>query len=81
MLNDDRSSPASTPRDKLAASRVDTVELERVVVSVLRDITQDAVIDGTAADGAADLIARDDVALLSGDARLAADLLIKASGR
>ncbi len=48
---------------------------------VVADITQDAVIDGTAADGAADLIARADVALLSGDARLAADLLIKASGR
>jgi beta-glucosidase len=59
----------------------DTDPLENVIVSILRDIAQAAVVAGRAPANAAALIANADVALLSGDPLRAAALLLRATGR
>jgi beta-glucosidase len=52
--------------DRLQASPADTASLQSAVVSVVRDLAQDAVVEGTAAPDAARLIADADVALSAG---------------
>jgi len=65
----------------LSRARADTAPLENVIVSIVRDIAQAAVVAGHAPANAGALIATADVALLSGDAHKAAILLTRAAGQ
>jgi hypothetical protein len=65
----------------LSRARTDTAPLENVIVSIVRDIAQAAVVAGHAPANAVALIASADVALLSGDPQKAVILLTHAAGR